>query len=725
LPETLTIEFEKIRPGDQWAVGGKALALSRISGTDPNVPLGICVSTEAYDHYVRSTGLRERILMELNRKKFEDMRWEEMWDASLRIRNLFANTTMPGSLRSAIGEPIKRIFAGKSVAVRSSAPGEDSAKTSFAGLHESYVNIRGPKSILEHIRLVWASLWSDAAILYRRELGLDIEKNRMAVIVQEFVAGDSSGVVFGMSPTDPSQALLEAVHGLNQGLVDGTVEPDHWALDRKSGSVMAHRPAERKSFVVPAASGVKISRLPLNKLRKPPLSAGNIGKVFRLAGRLESVFGVPQDVEWTITSSRLVPLQSRNITTGSSAKEVDKRSWYLSLRRSFENLKQLRQRIEKHLLPQMTEEAADLERTNPRSLTKKDLAREIDKRRSLYRKWLGIYWSDFIPFAHGVRLFGQFYNDKMHPADPYEFMDLLSDGGMISLRRNRMLEDIAHSISQDKALLENLRAGRTRNTPAALQSKLDSFLEEFAEGIVPSYKPEEGQKMLLGLLVKIATGEPAKIRRKAKAAEDKRQEFLARFRGQQRAYASDLLDLAKASHRLRDDDNVYLGRFARQLEKFCIEGRRRGLKGIDLRVEDVSLRPTAPGPSGKVKAPRRYTRKTSAPALTVKARQLIGQPAGPGLAQGQARVVVGREDLRDFKAGEIMVCQAIDPSMTFILPLAAAVVEQRGGMLIHGAIIAREYGLPCVTGVPEALGMIPTGTIIKVDGFLGIVTLCS
>jgi pyruvate,water dikinase len=72
-----------------------------------------------------------------------------------------------------------------------------------------------------------------------------------------------------------------------------------------------------------------------------------------------------------------------------------------------------------------------------------------------------------------------------------------------------------------------------------------------------------------------------------------------------------------------------------------------------------------------------------------------------------------------------MVCQAIDPSMTFVLPLAAAVVEQRGGMLIHGAIIAREYGLPCVTGVPEALGMIPTGTIIKVDGFLGIVTLCS
>ena len=83
-------------------------------------------------------------------------------------------------------------------------------------MHESYVNIRGTKSILEHIRLVWASLWSDAAILYRRELGLDIETSRMAVIVQEFVAGDSSGVVFGMSPSDSSQALVEAVHGLKR-----------------------------------------------------------------------------------------------------------------------------------------------------------------------------------------------------------------------------------------------------------------------------------------------------------------------------------------------------------------------------------------------------------------------------------------------------------------------------------------------------------------------------
>ena len=61
--------------------------------------------------------------------------------------------------------------------------------------------------------------------------------------------------------------------------------------------------------------------------------------------------------------------------------------------------------------------------------------------------------------------------------------------------------------------------------------------------------------------------------------------------------------------------------------------------------------------------------------------------------------------------------------MTFVIPLAAAVVERRGGMLIHGAIIAREYGLPCVTGIPDATSLIETGDEMTVDGFLGIVTM--
>ena len=115
--------------------------------------------------------------------------------------------------------------------------------------------------------------------------------------------------------------------------------------------------------------------------------------------------------------------------------------------------------------------------------------------------------------------------------------------------------------------------------------------------------------------------------------------------------------------------------------------------------------------------------KPSRSDLSIRGRQLVGQPAGSGIAVGKARLVLKQSDLFSFQPGEILVCDAIDPNMTFVVPLASAVVERRGGMLIHGAIIAREYGLPCITGVPEATRWIKTGDTLTVDGFLGIVTI--
>jgi len=94
-----------------------------------------------------------------------------------------------------------------------------------------------------------------------------------------------------------------------------------------------------------------------------------------------------------------------------------------------------------------------------------------------------------------------------------------------------------------------------------------------------------------------------------------------------------------------------------------------------------------------------------------------------GLGHGPARVISAPAQLREFKAGEILVCDAVDPNMTFVVPLAAAIVERRGGMLIHGAIIAREYAIPCVTGIPDATRQIRNGDQLTVDGYLGLVII--
>ena len=102
---------------------------------------------------------------------------------------------------------------------------------------------------------------------------------------------------------------------------------------------------------------------------------------------------------------------------------------------------------------------------------------------------------------------------------------------------------------------------------------------------------------------------------------------------------------------------------------------------------------------------------------------MVGQPASPGVATGTVRCVRGPDDLGAFRRGEVLVCDAIQPTMTHLVPLASAIVERRGGMLIHGAIIARELGIPCVNGVRSAADLLSTGELVTVDGYLGIVTV--
>jgi pyruvate,water dikinase len=104
-------------------------------------------------------------------------------------------------------------------------------------------------------------------------------------------------------------------------------------------------------------------------------------------------------------------------------------------------------------------------------------------------------------------------------------------------------------------------------------------------------------------------------------------------------------------------------------------------------------------------------------------RQLIGQPASPGLEAGKVRCIRSSEDLGRFKSGEVLVCDAIQPMMTHLVPLASAIVERRGGMLIHGAIIARELGIPCVNGIAGVVDLLDDGDVVTVDGYLGIVTV--
>lgn len=719
---SLVLALNDIRDNHKHLIGGKGFALAKLVRRAMAVPKALCVTTQAYDAYLASGGLREEILMELNRKSFAEMRWEELWDASLRIQNLLLKTTLPTELYEALYAAVAVAFGDQAVVVRSSALGEDTSRSSFAGLHESYVNVEGPEAVLDHIRLVWASLWSDRALLYRQELDLKVEKSAMGVVIQEMIAGDRSGVVFGKNPNDPSQAVIEAVYGLNQGLVDGTVTPDRWILDRDTGRLISYLPASDRKAMVPVPGGLRLEALPPERADNPPLDNEETARVYELSRETEHVFDAPQDVEWTFKDGVLFVLQSRPVTSPLSGGDDDKRPWYLSLKKSFETLKALRRKIEGELLPKMDEETRSLADSDVGRLPDDELAREIERRTSLYRKWTRVYEEEFIPMAHGIRLFGQVYNNAVRPSEPYEFMILLGATEMVSLRRNKALEGLADMIRRDPGLAKHLRLGNDPADHKAFYGTLVDFTDEFGDLSCGVDQCVKGRHAIIKLLLEMAGRPPVKQAAPQKDFQVLKDDFLSHFESHQQSYAEELLDLGRASYRLRDDDNIYLGRIRNQLEVAVSEGKER-IERVKQTDEDES-EPLAVS----LKAHERFF-QTTAPPVPERieprygVRQIVGQPAGPGIGKGRARVITETSDLIDFENGEILVCDALDPTMTFVVPLCEGIVERRGGMLIHGAIIAREYGLACVTGVPEATSVIKTGEQLTVDGYLGIVTI--
>lgn len=288
-----------------------------------------------------------------------------------------------------------------------------------------------------------------------------------------------------------------------------------------------------------------------------------------------------------------------------------------------------------------------------------------------------------------------------------------------------MLMDLAAIIRKDEPLTEALKQGNHTGLDVTFSALINEFIEKFGDlscGVTGGKNCVLGTGPLYRLLLEMAKY-PAQTdgHKKKDAIKRSIHKYLDHFEEDQKTWAKELLDLARNSYQLRDDDNIYLGRIEAQLLTAVQEAKNRlesqtGDPTASLLqhvIEDIDFGTESPSDM-----PREETKGDR-----LQARQLTGQPAGPGIAKGNARVIQNHSDLANFKHGEVLVCDAVDPNITFVVPLATAVVERRGGMLIHGAIIAREYGLPCITGVPDATRLIQTGDTITVDGYLGIVTI--
>jgi len=308
-------QFNETTIKDIPLVGGKNASLgemiTNLSGKGINVPGGFATTSEAFWFFIDSNNLRvplESLLKNLDRKYFSNLK-----QTGQLARNMILQATIPRVLSDAIIKAYHKLNNGKlpEVAVRSSATAEDLPNASFAGQHESYLNIKGEKELMNNVRKCFASLYTDRAIKYREDNGFQHGKIALSVGIQKMVRSDksSSGIAFTLDPESGFRNIIHVsgVWGLGENIVQGTVIPDEYylfkpALNEGKNAIIQKKLGTKEKTLVYSETDAGDSTInidtPVDKRRSFVLSNEEILQLGKWALIIENHYNKPMDIEW-------------------------------------------------------------------------------------------------------------------------------------------------------------------------------------------------------------------------------------------------------------------------------------------------------------------------------------------------------------------------------------------------------------------------------------------
>lgn len=227
--------LNKIKEPKVPEVGGKGYSLTVLINNGFNVPKGFVIASDAFFEYLKQNNLMEEIeklASEIDENNFQEK--------SQEIKNLILSGEIPEEIASEIKENLNMLNV-RYVSIRSSAVSEDSLKASFAGLHDTFLNIKTESDlVLENIKKCWASLFNERAVIYRIKKGIP-HLEGIAVIIQEMIPAEFSGITFTVHPTDEKSLLVEASYGIGDMIVSGKVEPDDYRVNKETLKIVEKR----------------------------------------------------------------------------------------------------------------------------------------------------------------------------------------------------------------------------------------------------------------------------------------------------------------------------------------------------------------------------------------------------------------------------------------------------------------------------------------------------
>lgn len=321
---TTTVEavrrFSELSRGDVAYAGGKGANLGEMTAAGLPVPPGFVVGAPAYAAFCDGGGLRERIAARLAAVDVDDT--QELERAALEVREMVEREPVPEWLASAITEAYGELAGHDDdapVAVRSSATAEDTESASFAGMNETFLNVRGADAVLDAVRRCWSSLFGARTVFYRAKRGFGQADMDIAVVVQRQVSSTRAGVMFTIDPASGARdrLVIEGSLGLGEAVVSGSVSPDHYVVSKEPLAILV-RDVHPKELVIESreGGGTAVRELAGEESLKPALSDEEVLAIAALGVRTEQHYGSPQDTEWAIDAEGgLWMLQSRPVTS--------------------------------------------------------------------------------------------------------------------------------------------------------------------------------------------------------------------------------------------------------------------------------------------------------------------------------------------------------------------------------------------------------------------------
>ncbi len=307
--------FDELALADVESVGGKGANLGELTRAGFPVPNGFVVTSDAYLDSIALSGARDGLRELMAATDPADA--ESLAGAATTAQHLIAETQLPEALADAITKAYEELGDGVRVAVRSSGTSEDAGDTSFAGMNATFTNVRGAADLLARIRDCWASLYGERVVAYRANGQLSDEP-AIAVIVQEMVSSELSGVIFTADPTSVTtdRLIIEAVLGQGEAIVSGMVEPDTYVVLKEGPRVLSVRVGHQDRKIVrgPDGEDLVVDLDPAEGAARL-VTDEHVLELARLAMAVEEHYGKPQDIEWAVAEGKTWLVQSRPITT--------------------------------------------------------------------------------------------------------------------------------------------------------------------------------------------------------------------------------------------------------------------------------------------------------------------------------------------------------------------------------------------------------------------------